>query len=141
MDVYQKGWDDAHNVYNDDLAIKVDPDTVEADARSESLGVATQPWLVQSGGQSVCEENSSSRVLSKAKVVVKHALDKLIAGLVVVGNVLKSLINWRKEGVVCVGAVEQLAKLVVLPDQLEKLLGMVALLKNLQNSQIRQIQS
>lgn len=141
MGTYERGWDGAYNVDDNNLAIKVDSDAVEADACSESLRVTAQPWLVQRRGKGVREEDPSSRVLAKAKVVVEHALDKFMAGLVVVGDVIKGLINGCKEGVVCVGVVEKLAKLVVFADQLEKLGGLVALLEDLPDGQVGKIKT
>lgn len=96
---------------------------MEADAGTQTLGLAAEMLFVQSRRQRVRVKDADGRVPAQADVVPEQALDKLLAGLVAVavaGQVAKGLVGGDKEGVVGSSRVEQLDQVRVPVDEVRK---------------------
>jgi hypothetical protein len=88
-------------------------------------------WRVE-GGDGVGLEHAASGVEVVGDMVQENALQGFLGWLLVVlGNLLKSLVGGGEDGVVCLGAVEELDEVVVLVDELCKLRGVFAFIDEL----------
>lgn len=127
-----------YDVDGDDLAVEVDPHPgQQADAGPEALGLVPEQGLVQGGGQGVCDQDAAGGVQAQPDVVLEHGLDKLLAGLLVLGNVLEGAVDGDEERVVGRRAVEQLHDVLVLVHQLRELGRVLALADELVDGLVR----
>jgi hypothetical protein len=139
----ERVWASTHNISSDDTAVEIDPDSAESNTRPQSLGLTTQELLIQRRRQGMCGEDGLGAVLSKTDVILEQRLDKLLAGLlvmlVVLGNVIKGLVDGHEECEVGLGAVEGLDNVWVLADQLVELGGVVAEADEVVDGLIREV--
>lgn len=85
----------------------------------------------------MCHKHAAGGVQAQPDVVFQHGLDKLLAGLLVFGDVLEGAVDGHEERVVGLGAVEQLHDVLVLVHELGELGRVLALADELVDGLVR----
>lgn len=85
----------------------------------------------------MCHKHAAGGVQAQPDVVFQHGLDKLLAGLLVLGDVLEGAVDGDEERVVGLGAVEQLHDVLVLVNELRELGRVLALADELVDGLVR----
>lgn len=117
---------DTYDVDGNHLAVEVDLQSTKSKTDTKTLSLSTESILTKGGGDSVGDQDSTSRVELRGDVICEHLLDQLLRRLLpVVRELLESLVGWCEDGEVGGRSIQDVNQIGILVDELGQFGGIL----------------